>query len=206
LVVPHAGYIYSGEIAGKAFSLLKNVKNKRAIILSPSHYIPMLSVMSHNKPNWQTPLGEISIIKNDFIKTDISQEHAIDNQIPFLQKIGFKEILPVLVGEISIQGAKELAERILPFLKDSILIISTDLSHFLTYKDAIKKDKKTIKSIETLNSKMLAENSACGIFPLKILLELCRLKGWKPRLLEYKNSGDVTGSKDSVVGYASFVF
>ena len=87
-----------------------------------------------------------------------------------------------------------------------MIIISSDLSHFLAYEEACKKDKATIKAIQALNSGALNENSACGIFPLIILAELCKLKKWKPQLIEYKNSGDITSVKESVVGYASLVF
>jgi len=218
VIIPHAGYAFSGEIAGKAFSLLKdknqNNKSKTAIILSPSHYIPLEGIATHNKAQWQTPLGAININKNiqnlSTQKLNLSQEHAIDNQIPFLQKLGFKEILPLLVGEISLEQAKQIAEQLLPYLKNSILIISTDLSHFLPYEKAIAKDIQTIKTIEALDTNKLInlENSACGIYPLLILIEICKLRNLnlKPKLLEYKNSGDITLDKSQVVGYASFAF
>jgi MEMO1 family protein len=206
LIVPHAGYEYSGKIAGKTFSQLKNIQIKKAIILSPSHYIPIAGVYSHNKDFWETSLGKIKISFSDFPKTDIQKEHAIDNQIPFLQKLGFTEILPLLIGELTKEKAKEIAEKISKF--DGVFVFSTDLSHFLEYTSANKKDKKTIEAIEKLNEKELIreENSACGIFPLMILIELCKLKNWKPRLIEYKNSGDIMGLKNSVVGYAGMIF
>jgi len=208
LIVPHAGYQYSGPTAGKAYSLLKNAKSKQlAVIISPSHYIPIAGLFTHDKPAWKTPLGEINILKNnDFYKTDIRQEHAIDNQIPFLQKLGFKEIFPMLIGELTQQEAKELAKKLSKL--NAIFIISTDLSHFLPYNEAKAKDKETISALENLDTKKLLaiSNSACGIFPLIIALELCKLNNWKPKLIDYKNSGDTTGSKDSVVGYASLFF
>lgn len=205
LIVPHAGYVYSGAVAGKSFSLLKNKKISKAIILSPSHYISLAGITSHNQPSWQTPLGSIKIAKSNFPKSDISKEHAIGNQIPFLQKLRFKESLPLVVGEISMQEAKQAAEE-LSKIKDAVFIISTDLSHFLPYDYAVKKDKQTIEAIESLKEDKLTENSACGVFPLLVLIELCKLKGWKPKLIEYKNSGDITGDKSGVVGYASMVF
>jgi len=204
IIVPHAGYEYSGKIAGKAFSLLKNKKNNLAIILSPSHYISLRGAASHNKETWKTTLGSIKVLDSNFPKIDISIEHAIDNQIPFLQKLRFKSILPLLVGDISINEAKNIAEEISKF--DATIIVSSDLSHFLAYEEACEKDKETIKAIQNLNSNGLNENSACGIFPLFVLIELCKLKKWKPRLIEYKNSGNITPVKESVVGYASFYF
>jgi len=206
IIVPHAGYEFSGKIAGKAFSLLKNSKTKKATILSPSHYFPFHGILTTKKEYWQTPLGKTKITENNFKKNSIEQEHAIDNQIPFLQKISIKEILPLLVGEIGMNEAKQIAERLSSF--QGLFIISTDLSHFLDYNSAIEKDKKTINAILNLDLDKLIknENSACGIFPLIIIMHLCKLKNWKPCLIEYKNSGDITGNKNSVVGYASFSF
>lgn len=209
IIIPHAGYEYSGQIAGKAYSLLKNKRNNLAVILAPSHYFPLREIAMHNQSAWQTPLGNIKIAKTrlDFTKIDISKEHALDNQMPFLQKLGFAEILPLLVGEISGEEAKKIAEE-LSKIKNAVFIISTDLSHFLSYDKAVKKDAQTIEAIENLDSEKLLgiENSACGIFPLIILVELCKIKKLKPKLLEYKNSGDITGDKSSVVGYASLFF
>jgi len=206
IIAPHAGYSYSGAIAGKAYALLKDCKSKKAVILSPSHYIPLQGVVSHDKDSWENPLGKISLTKNTFQKMNISQEHAIGNQIPFLQKLGFKEILPIVVGEITSEEAKEIAKQISSF--EGVFIISSDLSHFLSYNEAEKKDKETIKAILKLKSKRLSsiDNSACGVFPLLILIELCKLKKFMPKLIEYKNSGDITGDKEQVVGYASFWF
>jgi len=206
VIVPHAGYEFSGEIAGKAYSLLKGIKNKKAIILAPSHYLKLDGAVSHNESEWITSLGKIKINQRGFPKQNISQEHAIDNQIPFLQRLGFNEILPLVIGEINQEEAKQIAESLIRL--GGILIISTDLSHFLDYEKAKEKDKGTIGAIEELNLEKLEkiENGACGIYPLMIALELCKIKKWKPKLVEYKNSGDITKDKDSVVGYAGIVF
>ena len=174
---------------------------KKAIILGPSHYVGFegVRVLSKNK----TPMGEFDIIPNDF--EEIEYDHSIDNQIPFLQKLNFEiEILPLVVGEITSDDAKKLAEKLLKI--DSKVIISTDLSHFLTYDEAVKKDKASIKIIEDLDINKLEDVDACGKFPLMVLIWMCKLKGWKPKLIEYKNSGDITGDKSSVVGYSTFVF
>ncbi len=202
LIVPHAGYAYSGKIAGKAYSLIKNKSFKKAIIFGPSHKTNLKGIATLE--NIKTPLGEINITKNHYKK--ISNEHSIKNQIPFLQKLGIKKVLPLVVGKISHKKAKEIAKEFSD--KNALFIFSTDLSHFLPYDNATNKDKKTIKSIKNLNTSYLKNNldCACGIFPLLILFELCKLKNWEPKLIEYKNSGDITKEKKSVVGYASFYF
>ncbi len=206
IIVPHAGYQYSGEIAGKGFSFLKNSKNKKAIVLGPNHYYNIKGVFSYLKEFIETPLGKIKVSSSDFPQIDFSREHSIFNQIPFLQFLKYKEILPLIVSYISPEESKNIAEKISKLEGD--FVFSTDLSHFLPYEEAIKKDKKTIMAIENLEEKFFLneENSACGVFPLLILINLCKINNWKPKLIQYKNSGDVTGDKSSVVGYASFIF
>lgn len=205
LIVPHAGYAYSGEIAGKAFSLLKpSLKGKklnRAIIFGPSHYTAFNGIASIEKI--QTPLGKANIPENPFPK--IPHEHSIENQVPFLQKLNPDiEILPIVVGQISLEESNQIAKQ---FIKeDAIFIFSTDLSHFLKYDNAVKKDKETIEIITKLNGQRLNNVDACGIFPILILFQMCKINSWKPKLIEYKNSGDITGDKSQVVGYASFYF
>ena len=203
MIVPHAGYVYSGEIAGKAFSLLKNKsKNiKKVIIFGPSHYAAFKGISSLEK--YETPLGKANIPKSSISK--ISHEHSVENQIPFLQRINLNiEILPVVVGRINWEEAEDIAKQ---FLKENALFIfSTDLSHFLQYNEAVKKDLSTINIITNLKESELKGIDACGFYPLLILLRMCKIKSWKPILVEYKNSGDITGDNDSVVGYASFLF
>ena len=198
IIVPHAGYVFSGAIAGKVFSMLP--KEERAIILAPSHYAAFKGVASLEAI--ETPLGPIKISENNYEKLDY--EHAIDNQIPFLQKLGFKEVLPLIVGEISNDEAKKIAENLAK--EEGIFVISTDLSHFLPYEQAIKTDKQTIKIIESLDINNFNQLDACGSFALLIAMHLCKIRGWKPQLIEYKNSGDVLGDKNQVVGYSSFYF
>ena len=201
LIVPHAGYIFSGKISGKAFSLLNPKKINKAVILGPSHYAGFYGMRALGKA--ETPLGKPKISSSNFQK--IGYEHSVDNQIPFLQKLNQEiEILPLIVGEISTEDAEKIARQIAD--KEDVYIFSTDLSHFLDYDEAVKIDKKTINIIENLDFDRANEIDACGKFPLLIMMQLCRLKGWKPKLIEYKNSGDVIGEKESVVGYASFWF
>ncbi|MDP2926340.1 MAG: AmmeMemoRadiSam system protein B [Nanoarchaeota archaeon] len=204
LVVPHAGYEYSGNIAGKAFSLLKNEKIEKAIILGPSHYIPINKPLTTDKKEIKTPLGSIKTFNLGFIEENIDKEHSINNQIPFLQYLGIKEILPLMIGDITKEKAKEIALKISEV--PAIYIFSTDLSHFLKYEDAKSTDLGTIHILESMNSDLLSSIEACGYYPLMILLELCKIKKTKLHLIEYKNSGDVTGDKSQVVGYASFWF
>ncbi|MBU0894196.1 MAG: AmmeMemoRadiSam system protein B [Nanoarchaeota archaeon] len=199
IIVPHAGYEFSGAIVGKAFALLP--KNQKAIVLGPNHYVGFRGIRSLEKI--ETPLGKVKISENNYPKLDY--EHSIDNQIPFLQKLGFKEILPLVIGQINQEEAKKIAKQ-LSKEKKVVFIFSTDLSHFLDYELAVKIDKQTINIIENLDSKNIEKIDACGRSTLFIAIELCKLKKYKPTLIEYKNSGNITGDKTSVVGYSSFYF
>jgi AmmeMemoRadiSam system protein B len=205
LIVPHAGYEYSGEIAGKAFSLLKEKKLEKAIIIGPSHYVHLYDAMTSNLNEWSTPLGKITIKQFPSLKMiDLQSEHSIKNQVPFLQKLGIKEIIPIMIGKIIDKQAKELAKELAKI--NAIYIFSTDLSHFQEYEKAKETDKKTIGIIEKLDLKNFKYIDACGYFPLLVLFYLCKIKKTHPHLIEYKNSGDITGDKSSVVGYSSFYF
>ncbi|MBD3247192.1 AmmeMemoRadiSam system protein B [Candidatus Pacearchaeota archaeon] len=206
LIVPHAGYEFSGKIAGKAFSLLKNSKKKKAIIIGPSHYMGFTGVKVLE--NIETPLGKIKLIPSNFNAIafeNIPHEHSVKNQVPFLQKLGFEEILPLVVGDVGNEEAKKIANYISE-IKNAVYIFSTDLSHFNNYNKAVKKDRNSIKIIKDLDLQNWEKIDACGSSALLVLMHLCKLKNWKPKLIEYKNSGDVTEDKSSVVGYASFYF
>ncbi len=202
IIVPHAGYIYSGAVAGKVYGLAG--KQDKAVVLGPSHYAYLNKVITTDKKQWETVLGKIKIMDNDFEIGYIENEHSIANQIPFLQKLGVNEILPLMVGEIDNEQAKMIAEKISKI--NALFVFSTDLSHFLSYPKAVEKDRKTIEIIEKLDFARFEQVDACGKNGLLVLFHLCKLKKWKPRLIEYKNSGDVTGDKSGVVGYGGFVF
>jgi len=205
LIVPHAGYEYSGAIAGTAYSLVKKDSIKKAIVVGPSHYVHLYEGITTNLPFVKSPLGTIKTFNNDFLKGDIEQEHSISVQYPFLQKLGIQEVMPLMVGKITDEQALEIAKKISKI--KALYIFSTDLSHFLPYEKAVERDKETIRILENLDLENFKNLDACGHFPLLIMTHLCKLKKIKPKLLEYKNSGDVTGDKDQgVVGYSSFWF
>lgn len=196
IIVPHAGYQFSGTVAGKAFGLIEDIK--KVVILGPSHDVGLKGVYALKKVS--TPLGDVNIIENEFPKTNY--DHSVVNQIPFLQKLNPNvEVLPLVVGELNLKEAKEIAEKLKDF--EGLFVFSTDLSHFLEYDLAVETDMRSIGLIEDLS---VSDVDACGKYPLFIMQELCKLKGWRPEKIDYQNSGDVNGEKASVVGYASFWF
>ena len=224
-IVPHAGYIYSGQVAAHVYKLLSFFKNEfsKFIIIGPSHYGSFNGIAESNYEFWSTPLGIIKSEKLSITLTPKYQqlfevydaihqpEHSIEVQIPFIQSIyGDSKnisIYPLLTGNIS---PKLFAESLFSFLKnndnekETLIIISSDLSHYHSYDECVYLDSKTNDSILNLKTESIFE--ACGKTGIKTLIELAKLKNWKPKLLDYKNSGDVGGPKNSVVGYSSFVF
>jgi AmmeMemoRadiSam system protein B len=206
IIVPHAGYEYSGKTAGKTYSYIKNSIIKKAIILAPTHSLRLRGMAKHNQPLWSTPLRKIRISqeKINAEEIDLTKEYAIGNQIPFLQKLGFREILPLMIGSLTLQEAKEIAEDLSK--RKAIIIVSADLSHFNEYEEAVKKDLQTIKIVQDLDFSRINDIDSCALFPLLVTMNLCKINNWKPKLVEYKNSGDVTGNKKSVVGYAGMIF
>ena len=211
LIVPHAGYIYSGNIAGAGYSLLDKVK--KAVLLGPSHQIGFYGVALDNEDYWKIPLGKVKLfnvnIENDLFKEMPMAhlyEHSLEVQVPFLQKINNKiEIFPLVIGEINNTDAKEIAKVLLEKCEDCIFIFSSDLSHFFNEEKQKKIDDKTIKIIENLDFNKLDEIDACGKYPILIAMNMCKIKSWKIKLIEKGNSAEASKDKDNVVGYASFM-
>ncbi|MFA6889147.1 MAG: AmmeMemoRadiSam system protein B, partial [Candidatus Woesearchaeota archaeon] len=132
-------------------------------------------------------------------------EHSVDNQIPFLQRINPKiQILPLVVGEIENSDAQEIAKSLTEI--DAVHIFSSDLSHFKPYNSAVLTDKASLKILQNLDIDHWENIDACGKYPLRVMMHLCKTKKWDPHLIEYKNSGDITKDKSSVVGYGSMWF
>ncbi|HEY3323798.1 MAG TPA: AmmeMemoRadiSam system protein B [Planctomycetota bacterium] len=232
LVCPHAGYVYSGQTAAFAYKQLTGRSYKTVIILGPSHRSAFDGAYLAPVSAYKTPLGEVPlagdrdtlaarkplVTKPEFFTEAPAQirdgrnadrpdsyEHSLEVQVPFLQTV-LKDfsILPVVFGQVD---PLEVASAIEDRLDDSTLLVaSSDLSHFHPYDEAKKLDKDCLKSICELDPKALASQEACGKAPVMSLVQIAKRKGWKPKLLDYRNSGDVTGEKSSVVGYAAIAF
>ncbi len=218
LIVPHAGYLYSGIVAGKAFQLLKKLNQKtewEIFLLGPSHTMAFEGACLSLAEQWQTPLGTVKVSKrakeflsplvHDF-ETAHWQEHCLEVQIPFLQQtLSRFSIIPMVAGFVD---ANVLAIKLEKKLRENTLFIaSSDLSHYLSYEKAVEKDQKTIQAILGLDiEKMEKIGDACGKTPILTLMHIAKQKNWKPTLLEYQNSGDTAGDKKRVVGYAAIAF
>jgi hypothetical protein len=203
IIVPHAGYVYSGQVAALAYKLVKDYE--KVVLLGPSHTVYLEDVVSDTHQFWETPLGLVSIVKNDFEKNEgaHANEHCLEVQVPFLQFVLKKfEILPLVVGEVDVKSVSEKVQKVLD--DKTLLVVSSDLSHYHSYDMAEILDNETIENIKNLNENESID--ACGEFPIRILIDIAKKKNWKPKVLGYKNSGDVTGEKFRVVGYTSIAF
>lgn len=212
LIVPHAGYIYSGRTAAYAYSVLKKAKPKKILLLGPNHTIPLSGISFAAYKSWETPLGKIDSVVETRITSPLIayennahlKEHCLEVQLPFLQYLlqDFR-IAPSVVGELTENEIKSFAKLLKEKFEDYFIVISTDLSHYLSQNNAEKEDQKTISSITNLNPVNL---NACGRFPLAVAIELCKLNRWQPRLLYYSTSAEASGDASRVVGYASLFF
>ena len=210
LISPHAGYIYSGIVAMYGYKLLKKLKIdlEKALIVGPSHYAYFLDYIQPSFDYWLTPLGEVEVEHVSFLpKADepFIPEHSVEVQIPFLQYFykHFK-ITPLLAGEVQ---DLELLEKVWKSKNPDVLIVSSDLSHYHPYEEAVKIDRKTIELILKKDVKgFIKYGDACGREAIKSLLLMAKKYNWKVDLLKYLNSGDTAGDKSAVVGYASIVF
>jgi AmmeMemoRadiSam system protein B len=202
LIVPHAGYIYSGPVAAYGYKLLEKEKPDKLIALGPSHYAMFPGMAESGAEIWQTPLGDVETFSIGLEQNAAAHrpEHSIEVQVPFLQKVlGKFSFDPILTGEISPQEAAGVLEK-----RDEFLLISSDLSHYMPYGQAVEKDRNTISLIEKNDvSAFMTKGDACGNSGIAIAMELAKRKGWSFRLLNYANSGDTSGPKSNVVGYAA---
>lgn len=218
IVVPHAGYIYSGPIAGEGYRQLLNLnysKLLRVFILAPSHYMYFSGASVGLFDSYKTPLGmvQVSRITADFLnEKDFHfildahlEEHSIEVQLPFLQYIlPHFEIVPILYSDISYKTLADTVER---HMDDrSIIIISSDLSHYYPYEKAVKLDSNCNEAVEEMDLKKMEKCEACGKTGIMMLIYLAKKNGWKSKLIKYANSGDTAGPKSQVVGYASYAF
>lgn len=219
IIIPHAGYIYSGFTAAHVSIALKNQSFSKVILMGPDHRIGFENCAISDVDAYQTPLGRIPLhpdaqkLRNiSFMFTSNpasdSQEHSLEVILPFLQYYltSFK-LVPIVVGHP--RNIDQLASSIESIMdSNTLLVISSDLSHFLPYKEAVHTDTGTIQMILNKEFGKLSKSRrrACGIIPIATLLSLAIKNNWQPKLIHYSNSGDTAGDKSKVVGYAAIAF
>jgi len=214
IIVPHAGYIYSGQLACNGFQYLdKNIKN--VFVIAPPHYVAVKNIALSIFEKWSTPLGELDV--NQEINTELVEkfgcefeddafvnEHSIEVQLPFLQKfLPHVKIVPILAGH----SYEKLTKIIAHYWQDSenAFVISSDLSHFYDTVQARKLDNTTAEMIETKNMEKFDHEQACGGVGIRALVNFAKNKNYSLIRVGMTNSGDITGETSSVVGYGSWL-
>jgi len=218
LILPHAGYIYSGLTASHASLVLSENQFSKVILLGPDHRVGFAGCAISDSDIYETPLGPVRLHKDaaklrlqkelfHSIPVSDKNEHSLEVVLPFLQTYLNKfELVPIVVGSGVYNKIAGAIDPILDY--KTLLVASSDLSHYLPYKEAVEKDKETIIMILNLEKEKLIkrDNSACGKIPLLTIMSLAGKYGWKPVLIHYSNSGDTAGDRSRVVGYAAIAF
>ncbi len=221
IVAPHAGYIYSGAVAGAAYAVLKTLGNaiRRVVLLGPAHRVPVKHCAVPSYTAMATPLGEVPIDRamiNELLDAEsgeielqdeaFANEHSLEVQLPFLQScLENFTLVPILVGGANLVSiARILAE--LWRGPETLIVVSTDLSHYLGYQEAMNIDLSTVEQVCTMRVDRLESKQACGFVPLHGLMHFARSVGLSVRAIDYKNSGDTAGDKNRVVGYGAYHF
>lgn len=215
LIVPHAGYIYSGEYAACAYARLRAFSNHwhRVLLLGPSHRVAFRGMAYPLDRSFSTPLGDIPIdpdvpdqltdmpwvLSND---QPHRYEHCLEVQLPFLQRVlGDFTLVPFVVGEASADQVSEVIGQL--YDNRTLLVVSTDLSHFLTDADARRVDADTRRKILSFQDDLRGDE-ACGHMPLNGALKFARSQGWHIEDIGHGNSGRISHDMDRVVGYGAF--
>lgn len=218
LIVPHAGYIYSGPVAASAYARLRPYRDQyqRVILMGPCHRTPVHGLALSGVDVYRTPMGDVpldnaAIASLDFPDVRISDEshrseHSLEVHLPFLQALlGDFSVVPIVVGD----ATPELVSQVLDALwggPETLIVISSDLSHYLKYDDARAIDAVTCQAIENLDASQINHKMACGATPVGGLLVAAKRRGMKVTTLDLRNSADTTGGRGLVVGYGAWLF
>ncbi len=217
VVAPHAGHIYSGPTAGYAYAAIEPAAVRRVVLLGPAHYVPIDGIGLSSATAWRTPLGDIPIDAevgadlrahfDDVIPGDAAHapEHSLEVQLPFLQRVldpGWT-LVPLIAGaDLPDELATVIARCVA--LPETLIVVSTDLSHYLDHEAAVARDARTIAAVLDRRAEGVGPHDACGRYPLRGLLRAAAAADWSVVLLDARNSGDTAGDWDRVVGYAAF--
>jgi AmmeMemoRadiSam system protein B len=218
-IVPHAGYIYSGPVAASAYARLAALRGtvRRVVLIGPAHYLPIRGLAASGASAFRTPLGEVPVdraaidglrdLPQVVVRDDAHEpEHSLEVQLPFLQTVleDFA-IVPLVVGAATYDEVRAVLERLWGG-PETLILISSDLSHYHDYARARRLDADTAAAILALDADAIGEERACGRIAIGGLLKLAQAKGLTPTSVDLRNSGDTAGPRSHVVGYGSFLF
>ena len=218
IIAPHAGYIYSGPVAASAYSRLAPVADRitRVILLGPAHRVPVSGLALSSAAAFSTPLGTVKVDRQAqqsigdlpwvrVMDAAHNQEHSLEVHLPFLQMV-LKDfsVVPIVVGEAIPEQVAEVLDRLWGG-DETLIVISSDLSHYQDYMTARQMDARTSRAIELMEYEQLHFDDACGRGPVSGLLLLARQKHMTIETVDLRNSGDTAGSRDRVVGYGAYI-
>ena len=217
LIVPHAGYVYSGSVAATAYARLLPYRDRytRVILLGPSHRFVTSNLAMSGADVFRTPLGDVPLDKQVTAALDSPRvgvveaahqyEHSLEVQLPFLQIVIAKfTLVPLVIGD----AAPETVAAVINTLwgrNETLIVVSSDLSHYLAYDEACARDRLTCNAIERLDADLISHADACGATPVRGLLTEARRRAMRVTTLDLKNSGDTAGDKARVVGYGAWM-
>ncbi|MEX0701699.1 MAG: AmmeMemoRadiSam system protein B [Planctomycetales bacterium] len=218
IVVPHAGYAFSGPIAASAYARLLPFRRaiRRVVLLGPAHFVNLEGLAASAAAEFETPLGQV-LVDLEAIEDVLrlpqvcvadgahSREHSLEVHLPFLQSVlsDFR-IVPLVAGRAAPEAVAQVIERLWGG-PETLFVVSTDLSHYHDYETAVRLDRETSRAVEELRAADLRGDRACGYVPLGGLLTVARAHGLRVRTVDLRNSGDTAGPRDQVVGYGAYV-
>lgn len=219
IIVPHAGYIYSGPIAAAVYSRVRSASKsiKRVVLLGPSHRVGFAGLATSSADYFSSPLGNVpidkatseSLITLPFVsRLDKAHqhEHSLEVQLPFLQIVldNFC-LIPIVAGDASPDQVGQLLDRLWGG-PETLIVVSSDLSHYHDYETAQRMDRQTTRAIESLDWEQIGFDNACGRTPVNGLLFTAKTRQLSATTVDLRNSGDTAGPKDQVVGYGAYAF
>jgi len=219
IIVPHAGYIYSGPIAASAYARIATAHDqiKRVVLLGPAHRVPFHGLAASSAISFTTPLGAIPVDEIAMRRlTELPQvhildeahanEHSLEVHLPFLQEtLGNFTLVPLVVGIAAPEEVSEVLEAVWGGT-ETLIVVSSDLSHYYDYDTAKLLDSATSHAIESLQPEAIEYESACGRIPVNGLLTIAKKSGLHAHTIDLRNSGDTAGPRDQVVGYGAYIF
>ena len=219
LIAPHAGYVYSGPIAASAYALLAPARERieRVVLLGPAHRVFVRGLAATDADAFATPLGDVPLDRDALgriaalpqvsLRPDAhAPEHSLEVHLPFLQIVlDAFSLVPLVVGDASGEEVAEVLEALWGG-PETLIVVSSDLSHYESYATARRMDAATTRAIEGLRPDDIGHDDACGRVPIQGLLRAARAHGMHARTLDVRNSGDTAGPRDAVVGYGAWAF
>jgi AmmeMemoRadiSam system protein B len=219
MILPHAGYVYSGAVAAAGYARLAGARQRirRVVMLGPAHTLAVRGLAASSAEAFETPLGPVPVDRAavaglgdlpQVAEADAAHrmEHCLEVQLPFLQAaLAEFALVPLLVGRATTGEVADVLDRLWGG-PETLIVISSDLSHYCDYESARRLDADTARAIEGLEPEAIADHQACGRIPIKGLLSAAARRGLAAERLDLRNSGDTAGRRDKVVGYGAWAF